>query len=113
MSAQLRFTGAVMPDEVQLEVLAPWYAQDTSESRTIDFFDVIPKYPFPITTTIAKAERIQAPFSLHRKKYLAEILPAQIKDETGQERLVFPGAREELVERALRFVAFRQIARTD
>ena len=31
---------------------------------------------------------------------------------TGQERLVFPGSREELVERALRFIAVQQIART-
>jgi hypothetical protein len=34
---------AKMPDEVQLELLAPWYTQNTSESRTLDFFDVIPK----------------------------------------------------------------------
>ena len=46
-------------------------------------------------------------------KYLAEILPAQIKDATtGRERLVFPGSREELVERALRFIAVQQIAKT-
>ncbi len=30
----------------------------------------------------------------------------------GQERLVFPGAREQLVERALRFIAVQQIAKT-
>ncbi len=47
------------------------------------------------------------------KQYLAEILPAQIKDaKTGRERLVFPGSREELVERALRFIAVQQIAKT-
>jgi hypothetical protein len=97
----------------QLELLAPWYSQSTNESRTLDFFDAIPKYPFPVTTTSAKADRIQAPFTLRGKKYLAEILPAQIKDEkTGQERLVFPGSREELVERALRFIAVQQIAKT-
>jgi hypothetical protein len=28
-----------------------------------------PKYPFSITTTIEKAERIQAPFTLRGKKY--------------------------------------------
>jgi hypothetical protein len=31
---------------------------------------------------------------------------------TGQERLLFPGSREELVERALRFIAVQQIAKT-
>ena len=101
MHDQLRVTHQRIPDEVQLELLAPWYTQNTSESRTLDFFDAIPKYPFPVTTTISKAERIQAPFTLRGRRYVAEILPAQIKDgETGQERLVFPGGREELVERA-------------
>src|SRR5208283_1214056 len=113
MHDRLRLTQAKMPDEVQLELLAPWYTQNTSESRTLDFFDAIPKYPFSVTTTIEKTERIEAPFTLRGKKYVAEILPAQIKDaKTGQERLVFPGSREELVERALRFIAVQQIART-
>jgi hypothetical protein len=112
MHDRIRLTQAKMPDEVQLELLAPWYTQNTSESRTLDFFDAIPKYPFNVTTTIPKAQRIEAPFTLRGKKYLAEILPAQIKDAQGQERLVFPGAREELVERALRFIAVQQIAKT-
>jgi hypothetical protein len=100
-------------DEVQLELLEPWYARESNESRTLDLFDAIPKYPFPTTTTSTKAERIQAPFSLRGKQYLAEILPAQIKHaKTGRERLVFPGSREELVERALRFIAVQQIAET-
>jgi hypothetical protein len=46
------------------------------------------------------------------QKYLSEILPARIKDPTtGQENLVFPGSREELVERALRYLAVQQIAK--
>ena len=71
--------------EVQLELLAPWYTQKSGESRTLDFFDAIPKYPFSVTTSIAKAERIQVPFTLHGKRYLAEILQAQIPlpDPTG------------------------------
>jgi hypothetical protein len=113
MHDRLRLTRGEMPEEVQLELLAPWYTQNTSESRTLDFFDAIPKYPFSVTTAIERAERIQAPFTLRGKKYVAEILPAQIKDgETGEERLVFPGGREELVERALRFIAVQQIAKT-
>jgi hypothetical protein len=102
----------IVSDQIQLELLAPWYTQRSGESRTLDLFDAIPKY-LPVTTTTAKAERIQAPFTLHGKKYIAEILPAQIRDaHTEQERLVFPGSREELVERALRFIAVQQIART-
>ena len=97
MRALLRLNHSDMSEEVQLELLAPWYTQRPSESRTLDFFDAIPKYPFPTTTTIDRAERIQAPFTLRGKHYVAEILPAQIKNaDTGQERLVFAGAREEL-----------------
>jgi hypothetical protein len=47
------------------------------------------------------------------QRYTAFIAPAQITDtQTGQERLLFPGGREELVERALRFIAVQQIAKT-
>jgi hypothetical protein len=113
MHDRLRLIHAKTPDEVQLELLAPWYTQKSGESRTLDFFDAIPKYPFSVTTSIAKAERIEAYFTLHGKRYLAEILPAQIKDPaTGHEKLVFAGAREELVERALRFIAVQQTAKT-
>jgi hypothetical protein len=33
------------PDEVQLELLTPWYTQNTSESQTLELYDAIPKYP--------------------------------------------------------------------
>jgi hypothetical protein len=113
MHDRLRLTQAKMPDEEQLELLAPWYTQHPSESRTLDFFDAIPKYPFAVTTTIPKPERLEVPFTLRGKKYTAFVAPARITDaRTGQERLVFPGSREELVERALRFIAVQQIART-
>ena len=113
MDREIAQNGATLSEDIHLELLAPWYARDAKESRTLDLFDAIPKYPFPVTTTIAKAQRVHAPFTLRGKKYVAEILPAQIKDvNTRQERLVFPGAREELVERALRFIAVQQIAKT-
>jgi hypothetical protein len=113
MHDRLRLTQAKMSDEEQLELLAPWYTQNTRESRTLDFFDAIPKYPFAVTTGIPKPERIEVPFTLRGKKYTAFVAPAQITDaRTRQERLVFPGSREELVERALRFIAVQQIART-
>jgi hypothetical protein len=102
-----------VPEEIQLELLAPWYARSPDESRTLDFFDAIPKYPYAVTTATDKPQRIEATFTLLGKRYLTEILPAQIKDAvTGQERLLFPGSREELVERALRFIAVQQIAKT-
>src|ERR1700719_1851872 len=84
-----------------------------SESRTLEFFDAIPKYPFAVTTKIPKPERLEVPFTLRGQRYTAFIAPAQITDaRTKEERLVFPGSREELVERALRFIAVQQIAKT-
>jgi hypothetical protein len=101
------------PDEVQLELLTPWYTQNTSESRTLELYDAIPKYPFAVTTAIPKPERLEVPFTLRGQRYTAVIAPAQITDaRTKEERLVFPGSREELVERALRFIAVQQIAKT-
>jgi len=113
MHDRLRLNQGEMPEEVQLELLAPWYTQNTSESRTLDFFDAIPKYPVSVTTAVPKLEPIEVPFTLSGKKYTAVIAPARIKHaQTGEQRLVFPGSREELVERSLRFIAVQQIART-
>ena len=97
--------------DVQLELLAPWYAQRPEDSHTLDLFDAVPKYPFATTRFVDQAERIAVDFNFASKRYRAEILPAQINDPaTGRERLVFPGGREELVERALRYLAVQQIA---
>jgi len=112
MHDRLRFNQGEMPEEEQLELLAPWYTQRPSESRTLELFDAMPKYPFAVTTRIEKPERLEIPFNLRERRYTAFIAPAQITDAQGQERLVFPGAREELVERALRFIAIQQIAKT-
>jgi hypothetical protein len=86
-----------MPDEVQLE----WYTQNTSESRTLELFDAIPKYPFAVTTNIPKPKRLEVPFTLRGQRNTAFIAPVQITDaRTKEERLVFPGSRGELFERA-------------
>jgi hypothetical protein len=98
--------------DVQLELLAPWYAQRPEDSHTLDLFDAVPKYPFATTRFVDQAERIAVDFKFGTRLYRSEILPAQIKDsKTGQERLVFPGGREELVERALRYLAVQQVAK--
>src|SRR5690349_5633801 len=92
-----------------VQLLEPWYSRNGRDSRTLAFFDAIPKYPFPTTRFVDKAERIEAVFTVGGKPYMAEILPAQIKLASGEERLAFAGAREELVERALRFLAVQQL----
>ena len=47
-----------IPEEIQLELLAPWYSENKRDSRTLDLFDAIPKYPFAVTTTTSKLERL-------------------------------------------------------
>ena len=93
MHDRLRLTQAKMPDEDQLELLAPWYTQNTSESRTLDFFDAIPKYPFALLRRIPKRSDIEAPFTLHGKKYTAEILAGADQRRRTRTRngLSFPG----------------------
>ena len=114
MHDRLRLTQAKMPDEVQLELLAPWYTQNTSESRTLDLFDAMPEVPVSRSRRRSKSLnelRYHLPFEV---KSIPRILRRRrLKTHRhGQERLVFPGAREEFVERALRFIAVQQIAKT-
>ena len=98
--------------DVQLELLAPWYAQRPEDSHTLDLFDAVPKYPLRLRALWTRRNVLPSILSSVAGCYRAEILPAQIKDPaTGQERLVFPGGREELVERALRYLAVQQIAK--
>jgi hypothetical protein len=105
-------SSSIVSDQIQLELLAPWYAQRPEDTRTLDLFDALPKYPFSITKFVDRAERIDTKFKFRDKYYYSAILPAQIRDpKTGEERLVFPGGREELVERALRYLAVQQIAK--
>src|SRR5258707_10796730 len=111
MHDRLRLTQAKMSDEAQLELLAPWYTQNTSESRTLDFFDAIPKYPFAVTTTIPKPERLEVPFTLRGKKYTAFVAPARLTDaRTGPERVALPRGGEGVGQLALPFIPRQQIA---
>jgi hypothetical protein len=100
-----------VPEEIQLELLGPWYAQRPEDTRTLELFDASPKYPFAVTRFVDRAQRIVVNFDFKGDTYRSEIVPAQIKDsKTGLERLVFPGNREDLVERALRYIGVQQIA---
>jgi hypothetical protein len=64
--------------------------------------------PFHAEVQIASAST-----KLLGQRYTALVAPARITDaRTKEERLMFPGSREELVERALRFIAVQQIAKT-
>ena len=67
MHDRLRLTQAKMPDEEQLELLAPWYTQRPSESRTLDFFDAMPKYPFAVTTRSQSPNGSRYPLTYGRR----------------------------------------------
>lgn len=107
-----------MPDEptpqaIQLELGPPFFSMLKEESRTLDLFDAIPKYPFARTQVVDKPTRIKTTFESGNESFTVEIVNAQIKDrKTGAEVLVFPGSREDLVERALRYLSVQQIAPT-
>jgi hypothetical protein len=55
--------------DVQLELLAPWYAQRPEDSHTLDLFDAVPKYPFATTRFVDQAERIAVDFKFAGKRY--------------------------------------------
>ena len=61
----------ITPDQLQL--LAPWYSQNGRDSRTLNLFDAVPKYPFPTTRFVESSEPIEAAFTIHGRRYSAEV----------------------------------------
>ena len=98
-----------------------FFSSDQNESRTLEIFDSLPKYVYartrlakdltPITKTIilrrrddqGNNEEIQMEVSL---------APAFIVSKAGAGQAIYPGAREELVERAIRKLAVQQVSNT-
>lgn len=72
-------------------------------SNTIDIYDAIPKYTNTdkTTTDLSSAETIRH-CRIGNTDYKIIIRPAIIKGDNGENILIYPGAREELVESALR-----------
>ena len=66
MHDRLRLNQGEMPEEVQLELLAPWYTQRPSESRTLELFDAMPKYPFAVTTRSKNLNGLRYPLPYGR-----------------------------------------------
>ena len=96
----------------QQQLLGPWYSQNGRDSRTLTLYDAIPKYPFRTTRFVETADPLTVVFTVKERHYATELWPARVKVASGETRLAFPGAREELVERALRFLAVQQLAQT-
>jgi hypothetical protein len=102
------------PQAIQLELLAPsFFTGNHEESRTLDLFDAIPKYPYQRTRVVGKSQVLTTHFDSGGVKYTAKIMTAQIEDPASDKVLnVFAGGREQLVEQTLRYLATQQRAHT-
>lgn len=101
----------------QIELFESWFAatDETENSRTLAFWDVIPwrllshkrkgKLPEIIAFEGVKID--------DQREATVTLTPAFLRDaETKETRVLFPGVREELVERALRKMAVHKLAAT-
>lgn len=80
-------------------------------SNAVDLWDNVPRYAISrvrmnaMRTAEGFLPVAELNFNFHGKSLIARIYPAQVKDGTGQWKSYYPGAREELVEHALRKIA--------
>jgi hypothetical protein len=90
----------------QLALFPGWFSADHNESRTLDIYDALPKFVFNPTRDIELADGKPRTFNITiRGESLRVIIsPADIQREDKWVR-VFPGPREELVERVIRQIA--------
>ena len=102
----------------QTELFSSWFAatEEAENSRTLAFWDVIPwhlishqRHGRPAKIITFRGVKIDD--SLEVTVHLTPaLLPAT--DEGGENRVIFPGVREELVERALRKIAVHNLSAT-
>jgi hypothetical protein len=76
-------------------------------SHTIELYDFIPKYLFGKPKRISGMflKSIEREFICRKRRYILKMKPARIVNKKGEERDVYPGKREEMVEDALRKMA--------
>jgi hypothetical protein len=107
-------------DKVPLLVEGP-FSSDQNEPKTLEILDFVPKYVYPkdrppndwtpISKTIILRRRDDQ--GNHEKLEIdVSLTPAIIISKEGIAHHVFPGEREELVERAIRKLALRQASDT-
>lgn len=106
------------PIPQQIELFSSWFAatDEAENSRTLAFWDVIPWHlishqrngrPAKIITFRGVKVDENLEVTVHLTPAL---LPST--DEEGENRVIFPGVREELVERALRKIAVHNLSAT-
>ena len=89
-------------------------AQNSSHSRVIHVWDALPKFSFSHTLNASELGILvdgqrnptRNPRITLRVTITAAILESK---KTGKNRVVFPGRREEIVERALRYLAVQRV----
>ena len=96
-SSELSFVGGFFPK-----------AQE-GFSHTVELFDAIPKFVFARLRKKKIIEILTRNFQHRGEHYQLELKPAAIKTDEG-DFLMFPGEREELVLRALRYMAAQQLS---
>jgi hypothetical protein len=82
------------------------------ESRTFDLFDALPKFHFAKQRNLTNTSE----FAIYRsttykdRRYTTTLTPAIVTNSgTKKTKVIYPGEREELVERALRKMAVQQL----
>lgn len=93
--------------EVQLLLFSNFHAA-ADQTRTLPAYDIIPKFILSSTRSQKTVEIRTFPnVKIGEKKVKVDLTPAIIETPDGA-KTIFPGIREELIERALRFMAVQQ-----
>ncbi len=105
----------------ELPLFDGFFSADKNESRTFEIFDALPKYVYakvrkakdltPITKTITLRRRSESG-KQEELQVQVTLSAAVIKGQDGTGQAIYPGAREELVERAIRKLAVQQVVNT-
>ncbi len=105
----------------ELPLFDGFFSADKNESRTFEIFDALPKYVYakvrkakdltPITKTITLRRRNESG-KQEELQVQVTLSAAVIKGQDGTGQAIYPGAREELVERAIRKLAVQQVVNT-
>ena len=91
----------------QMSLFSNFYAPQ-DQTRTLPTYDIIPKFILSNTRSQKKVEiRTFSSVKIGEKKVKVDLTPAIIETPDGA-KAIFPGVREELIERALRFMAVQE-----
>lgn len=109
------------PNALQLSLFNGWHSTNPEHSRTLDFFDALPKFSLTHTRAVAQPSILRfADVQIDGHTVCVSITPAVVgtgsrpkglgRHQVGEDaaKLVFPGVREELVEMAIRKLAVQQ-----